>query len=48
MSNLLTERIIDIDNIEILMALFGNFDQNIKFIEEEVGVQIIARKPSFE
>jgi phosphate starvation-inducible PhoH-like protein len=44
LSNLLTERIIDIDNIEILMALFGNFDQNIKFIEEEVGVQIIARE----
>jgi phosphate starvation-inducible PhoH-like protein len=44
LSNLLTERIIDIDNIETLMALFGNFDQNVKFIEEEVGVQIIARE----
>jgi len=44
LGNFLTERIIDIDNIEILMALFGNFDQNIKFIEDEVGVQIIARE----
>jgi phosphate starvation-inducible PhoH-like protein len=26
------------------MTLFGNFDQNIKFIEEETGVQIIARE----
>ena len=43
MSNLTTERILDIDSIEILMALFGNFDQNIKFVEEETGVQIIAR-----
>jgi len=34
---------LDIDSIEILMALFGNFDQNIKFVEEETGVQIIAR-----
>ncbi|HHY83029.1 MAG TPA: PhoH family protein [Clostridiales bacterium] len=40
----MTERILDIDSIEVLMALFGNFDQNIKFIEEETGVQIIARE----
>lgn len=44
MSSLLAERIINIDNIETLMALFGNFDQNITFIEEETGVQIIARE----
>ncbi|HHU48395.1 MAG TPA: PhoH family protein [Clostridiales bacterium] len=25
------------------MELFGSFDQNVKFIEEEVGVQVIAR-----
>ncbi|MGI6141340.1 MAG: PhoH family protein [Caldicoprobacterales bacterium] len=40
---MLTERVIDIDNIETLMELFGSFDQNVKFIEEEVGVQVIAR-----
>ena len=44
MSSLLTERIINIDNIETLMTLFGNFDQNITFIEEETGVQIVARE----
>lgn len=44
MSKLLTKRIIDIDSIEILMALFGSFDQNIKFIEEETQVQIAARE----
>lgn len=44
MSSLLSEQVLEIENIEILMALFGNFDQNIKFIEEEIGVQILARE----
>ncbi|WZL79902.1 PhoH family protein [Eubacteriales bacterium mix99] len=38
----------DIGSIEALMALFGNFDQNIKFIEEEVGVKITARATRLE
>ncbi|NLC44584.1 MAG: PhoH family protein [Clostridiales bacterium] len=45
---MLTERVIDIESIEILMALFGNFDQNIKFLEEETQVQIIARETQLE
>lgn len=44
MSKLITEQVIDIDSIEVLMALFGNFDQNIKFIEDEAQVRIIARE----
>ena len=44
MNSLLHEQILDIESIEVLMALFGNFDQNIKFIEEETGVQILARE----
>jgi len=38
------EQVMDIGSIEALMALFGNFDQNIKFIEEEVGVRITAKE----
>ena len=45
MSNLLTERVIDIDNIETLMELFGSFDQNVKFIEG-LGTGC-CREPSF-
>ena len=48
MGKILTERVIDIESIEILMALFGNFDQNIKFIEEETQVQIIARETQLQ
>jgi phosphate starvation-inducible PhoH-like protein len=44
LNNSLAERIIDINSIETLMTLFGNFDQNIRFIEEETGVHIIARE----
>jgi phosphate starvation-inducible PhoH-like protein len=44
LSKLITEQVIDIDSIEVLMALFGNFDQNIKFIEDEAQVRIIARE----
>ena len=44
MKGLLHEQVMDIGSIEALMALFGNFDQNIKFIEEEVGVKIAARE----
>jgi phosphate starvation-inducible PhoH-like protein len=44
LSSLLHEQILEIESIEVLMALFGNFDQNIKFIEEEIGVQVLARE----
>ncbi len=44
MSSLLHEQVLNIDSIEILMALFGSFDQNIVYIEEEIGVQITARE----
>src|SRR5690554_6864249 len=39
-----TERVIDVESIEILMALFGNFDENIKLIEKETGVKVVARE----
>ena len=28
------------------MTLFGNFDQNVNFIEDEIGVHISAKKHS--
>ena len=48
MKSSLHEQVMDIGSIEALMALFGNFDQNIKFIEEEVGVKITARATRLE
>lgn len=48
MGKILTERVINIESIEILMALFGNFDQNIKFLEEEIQVQIISRETTLQ
>lgn len=37
------ERQIEISNMENMIILFGNFDQNIKIIEDELGVNIIVR-----
>ena len=39
-----TEANIEIDNMERIMNLFGNFDRNLKVIEEEFNVDIIARE----
>ena len=43
MSSLMIERQIEISNMENMIILFGNFDQNIKIIEDELGVNIIVR-----
>lgn len=37
------ERQIEVPSMENTIILFGNFDQNIKIIEEELGVNIIVR-----
>lgn len=37
------ERIVSADRIEDLIAVFGSFDENIKFIEEALGVTIVNR-----
>lgn len=44
MGSLLSEQVLETGSIEVLMALFGSFDQNIKYIEGETGVQILARE----
>ncbi len=38
-----SERIVSVDRVEDLIAVFGSFDENIKRIEEALGVTIINR-----
>ena len=38
-----TERIINVDRVEDLISVFGSFDENIKRIEESLGVTITNR-----
>ena len=37
------ERIINVDRVEDLIAVFGSFDENIRCIEEAFGVTIVSR-----
>ena len=37
------EQIIDIDRMEYTLELFGSFDENIRVLEKEYGVDIISR-----
>ena len=37
------ERIVNADRVEDLVAVFGSFDENIKRIEESLGVSIVNR-----
>ena len=39
----MTERIVNSDRVEDLIAVFGSFDENIKRIEEGLGVKIVNR-----
>lgn len=39
----MAERIINIENNEQTISLFGNYDQNIKLIEKEYDVKVICR-----
>ncbi len=43
MNNGYGEKSIQIHNFQYMMELFGNFDENVKMIEESLGVDIIAR-----
>ena len=38
-----TERIINAERVEDLIAVFGSFDENIKRIEEALSVKVINR-----
>lgn len=39
----LTERIVNAERLEDIIAVFGSFDENIKRIEEAMGVRIVNR-----
>ena len=39
----MTERIVNVDRLEDLIAVFGSFDENIKRIEEAFTVAIVNR-----
>lgn len=43
MDSILKERDIEITNMENSIILFGNFDRNIKLIEDELDVNVIVR-----
>ncbi len=40
---IMTERIVNAERVEDLIAVFGSFDENIKRIEEALGVSIVNR-----
>ena len=37
------EQIINVDRMEKAVALFGNFDQNVRLIEQQFGVTVLSR-----
>ena len=37
------ERIVNVERVEDLIAVFGSFDENIKRIEEALNVQVVNR-----
>ena len=39
----MTERTVNADRVEDLIAVFGSFDENIKRIEQALGVTIVNR-----
>lgn len=38
-----TERIVSAERVEDLISVFGSFDENIRRIEEALGVSIVNR-----
>ena len=38
-----TERIVNADRVDDLIAVFGSFDENIKRIEQALDVQVVNR-----
>ena len=37
------DRTVNVERVEDLIAVFGSFDENIRRIEEALGVQIVNR-----
>ena len=40
----MVERVVNADRVEDLIAVFGSFDENIRFIEQALGVSIVNRE----
>ena len=39
----MTEKIISVDNLDLILALFGSFDENINLIQREYNVVVLSR-----
>ena len=39
----MTERMVNVERVEDLIAVFGSFDENIRRIEDALGVNIVNR-----
>ena len=44
MEDIQKDRLIEIENLNQMIELFGKFDENMKLLEEELDVQIVARE----
>lgn len=44
MNSATVDKVINVENYEILMELFGKFDENIRLVEEETGVKLVTRE----
>lgn len=42
------EQILNLDNIDIVMSVFGSFDSNVKIIENNYGISIVNRGPDIK
>ena len=42
------EQILNLDNIDIVMSVFGSFDANVKLIENNYGISIVNRGPDIK
>ncbi len=42
------EQILNLDNIEVVMSVFGSFDSNVKIIENNYGISIVNRGPDIK
>ena len=40
----MTEQTLQMEQVELMIAVFGAFDENIKLIERELGLTIVSRE----
>lgn len=44
MTNIMIEKTMQMEQVDLMIAVFGAFDENIKLIERELGVSIVSRE----